>query len=228
MKLYDSQTKWNELYADHHLAYPAEGVIRILLGTFPNLKIRKEFNDKSILDLGFGDGRHFPLFKRLNMRINGVEISEDIVNATYNNKYFEHYNMDLRVGNNANIPFEDQTFDYLLTWNASYYMGPNNFDFSKHVSEIARVLKRSGNLIISVPTKNCFIFKEAEEVAPGYVKIMNDYFQVRDGEIMRQFKDVDDLKNCFSKYFNNFSCAEIDMDWFGLRYSWHVMVCERE
>ena len=227
MKEYDSQAKWNELYAEHRLAYPAEGVIRILLGNFPDLKINNEFNGKSILDLGFGDGRHFPLFQRLNMDICGVEISDDIVTATYNNSYFDHYNMDLRVGNNANIPFEDRKFDYLLSWNSSYYMGPNNFDFSRHVDEIARVLKSSGNLIISVPSKNCFIFKDSQEVQPGYVKITNDYFRVREGEIMRRFNDIDDLKYCFAEHFDQFSCAEIDMDWFGLRYSWHIMVCKK-
>ena len=227
MRQYDPQLKWSELYSEHRLAYPAEGVIRIFLGKFPNLKINNEFDGKSILDLGFGDGRHFPLFKRLNMRIFGVEIADEIVKSTYKNNFFKNFNMDLRVGNNANIPFQKQSFDYLISWNASYYMGPNNYDFSKHVDEMARVLKNSGNLIISVPMKKCFIFKDAQEVKPGYVKIVDDYFRVRDGEVMRQFNNLDDLKNCFSKHFDQFSCAEIDMEWFGLRYSWHIMVCQK-
>ena len=228
MQKYSSTANWNNLYAQHNLAYPAEGVIRIFLGEFPKLKLNKDFSGKSILDMGFGDGRHFPLYQRLEMKISGVEISDKIVKATQQKEIFNDLTLDLRVGNNADIPFEDSAFDYLLSWNVAYYMGSENEAFSRHVSELNRVLKPSGYLIISVPTKDCFIYDSCEQTAPGYVKICNDYFGVRNGEIMRQFSCISELKQCFDEQFENFSCAEINMDWFGLNYSWHILICQKK
>ena len=80
---------WNKIYGKGaDVAYPAEAVIRIFLGEFPNLIFDKNFSGKSILDLGYGDGRHLPLFKRLELRSSGVEITQEIVDNTLGKELF--------------------------------------------------------------------------------------------------------------------------------------------
>ena len=59
--------------------YPVEFVVRAFLGNYPGLKTDKSvYPGKTILDVGFGDGRNMPLLHNLGMRVFGVEISEEI------------------------------------------------------------------------------------------------------------------------------------------------------
>lgn len=226
--MYSATDSWESLYKKSELAYPTEGVIRIFKGKFPNLKLDNDFAGKSICDLGYGDGRHFPLFDRLNLKCHGVEISEQILQQTRDEQALSGLNLDLRVGNAANIPFEDESFDYLMSWNSCYYMTHGGANFDRHVEEMSRVVKKGGYFIVSVPTSKCFIFKDSTESRPGYRTIQDDYFQVRNGEEMRCFTSSEELEKTFSGDFENFSHAEIDMDWFGLSYNWFVMVARKK
>lgn len=225
--MYEAKKAWEEVYRSSRMSYPAEGVIRIFLGQFPELKLDRNFQGKRILDLGYGDGRHFPLFDRLEMLSSGVEISEKIVASTREIDALSHISLDLRAGSAANIPFEDETFDYLLAWNSCYYMGSGASDFERHVEEMARVVRRDGYLVISVPTSNNFIFSSATVSRPGYRTIADDYFGTRNGEEMRCFETKDELEAAFSSTFGDFCHAEIDMKWFGLAYNWFVMVARK-
>ena len=50
----------------------------------------------AILDLGCGDGRHFPIFNQSNLDAYGVEISEEIclnVSANLSDKKIPHINI---------------------------------------------------------------------------------------------------------------------------------------
>lgn len=222
----DAANRWTEFYTKNsEMMYPAEAVIRIFKGDYPNLKMPKPKAGQSILDVGFGDGRHFLLFHDLGLRISGTEITREIVEATA--RRLDRLDLTLDVGTCADLPFEDRAFDRLLTWNSCYYMGPHG-KFEDHVAEMARVLKPSGWIICSVPKSSCFIF-DGISVIPddGYVTITNDYFGLRNGERMRCFTDEDELENDFAEHFTNFCHASIDIDMFGLAYNWHVIVAQR-
>src|SRR5688572_32414736 len=79
----DAAKQWTEFYTKStEMMYPAEAVIRIFKGTYPNLKMPKPKAGDSILDVGFGDGRHFPLLHDLGLKISGTEITREIVEAT--------------------------------------------------------------------------------------------------------------------------------------------------
>lgn len=228
MSAYDANASWTSVYAKAaNIAYPAEAVIRIFLGQFPKLIFDKNFAGKSILDLGYGDGRHFPLFRRLDLKSSGVEIAQEIVDSTLNNDLFKGYDLDLRVGTAGNIPFESDAFDYMISWNSCYYMSKDSLKFEDHVSEMMRVVKPGGWLIVSVPAPTCFIFKSCEDLGNGYVAIRDDYFGARNGEVMRRFVDSNDFLDEFADGVTDVSLATINMDWFGLGYDWYVMVARK-
>ena len=134
---------------------------------------------------------------------------------------------DIKVGNNSNIPYGKSFFDFLLSWNSCYYMD-GDLAFEKVVKEFARVLKKDGYLILSIPKKTCFIYKNSKKVKKGYRMIMDDPFKVRNGQIMRYFKNENEIKYSFSKYFKNFIFASIEDDCFGLNYHWHLLVCRKK
>jgi SAM-dependent methyltransferase len=217
--------QWTQFYTGNaEMMYPAEAVIRIFKGTYPNLKMPKPKAGDSILDVGCGDGRHFPLFRQLGMKMAGSELTLDIIAEIYGR--MNDIDVDLREGTCAKLPWPNETFDHLLTWNSCYYMGPDG-KFEDHVAEMARVLKPGGWIVCSVPKASCFIFKGAEPLGDGYVTIKDDYFGLRNGERMRSIRSCGEFMYELRDRFQNFNYASIDIDMFGLAYNWHVIVAQR-
>ena len=79
-------------------------------------------------------------------------------------------------------------FDILVSWNSSYYMYLTpNLNFKLH-ERIWRILKKNGFIIMSLPKRSSYIFKNSKYFKNGYRIIKNDYFKLRNGEVMRVFK----------------------------------------
>jgi hypothetical protein len=106
-------------------------------------------------------------------------------------------------------------------------MGKNT-SFQTHVSELARILKPDGYLILSIPKKSCFIFSQSETIRDGYQIIKNDPFKIRNGEILRIFRSEEEIQRSFSDHFTNFIFASVEDDCFGLNYHWHLLVCQKK
>jgi len=225
---YNARKSWNEAAEKHQMAYPPEYVIRIFKGGYPRLNFDKsQFPGKKILDMGCGDGRNFPLFAGCGFKLFGVELTDEIVTKTGQNlSNCGLSDFDLRTGCNHSIPFEDQFFDYMVSWNSCYYMGAHE-NFGDYVEEFARVIKPGGTLVLSIPKKSCFIYDSSIELRPGYRTIQNDFFNTRNGEILRCFGDAAEIEQAFSPGFANFEFASIHDDCFGLNYHWHLAICTR-
>ena len=224
---YNAASEWESIYSKEDLYYPAEGVIRILKGKFPGLDMERPQKGQKILDAGCGDGRHFPLFRSLELDMYGSEISENIVLQLQDRMESMSLDVALEIGTSESMPFPDKMFDYLLSWNSCYYMSDGDGDFKKHVLELARVVKPGGYLICSIPKSTNFIFDKSKFFRTGYHTIANDYFGLRNGEIMRYFESWLEIKDEFSPFFSKFSYASEEMDWFGLNYHWHIFVAQK-
>lgn len=211
------------------MAYPAEGVIRIFKGRFPNLAMPRDHTDLSILDLGCGDGRHLPFFHSLGFNVSAVEITDAICDVLQDRMYDYGVDADIQTGHAGSLPFDNASFDRLLTWNSCYYMSFGGQFFEDHVTEMARVLKPGGWIVASIPKKTSFIFSNSVETDwPGYRVIMDDYFAGgRNGEIMRCMTNREDLVGSFSPHFESFCHADLDIEWFGLPYHWHVFCAQK-
>lgn len=230
-KKYNAISSWNSIYTkSQDIAFPPEGLIRILKGQFPDLNFDKS-NINTVLDIGCGDGRNFPLYNQMGWQASGTEISEIACDAIKQNLSALNLQFDqIKFGLSDDLPFAKASFDLVVSWNSCYYMSlSREIDFSTHINEMSRVLKRDGFLIISVPMKTCFIFDKAEEYLghAGYIEVKNDPWELRNGEIMRMFKDEDELISELSPCFQDFSIASIKIEWFGLSYHWHVLVCRK-
>ncbi|MHA1381938.1 MAG: hypothetical protein ACTSRG_26505 [Candidatus Helarchaeota archaeon] len=71
-----------ESYTDFHkkrdpkYVYPPEWLVRLMLGSYPKISLNKEkYLRAKVLDVGFGDGRSFPLLHNLCFNIHGIEIT---------------------------------------------------------------------------------------------------------------------------------------------------------
>ena len=220
---------WSKAYTElDYIAYPAEYVIRIFKGNFPRLSLCKEgYAGKSILDIGCGDGRHLCFFKNLGFaKIAGTEVSEEIVSLVHKRMESLGVNADIRVGVNNNLGFEDESFDFLLSWNVCYYLD-DKMDFSSHIKEYARVLKKNGLLVFSIPCKDCFVYKNGVE-KNGFMTIKDDWFKVRNGSVQKIFQNERDIEETFGSHFKDFVFGKIDCDCFGLDYKWYIGYCRKK
>ena len=209
------------------IIYPAEAVIRIFKGSFPKLKLKFKKKQK-ILDSGYGDGRHLVFFKKIGLDPWGMEISKDI-NSSFVRLEKKFNKKKLLVGNSSSIPAKNKFFDFILSWNSIYYMSiTQKKDFKISVKELSRVLKRRGKIIVSIPKKTAFIYKKAKTIKKGYVQIKKDFFNMRNGEVMRKFENEKEIKKEFSKYFKNFNFSSVKIDWFGLNYHFHIFIAEKK
>lgn len=186
-----------------------------------------------ICDIGCGDGRNLILFDDLGFDTYGIEISKDIVKAVYRNLAIQNVilpNENIRCGTNSKIPFEDNYFDYLVSWNSCYYMENGMFNFGDYVKEYRRVLKPGGKFIFSIPMLSHSCFKDVTEEKRVnnnlYKKVANYYFSILNGTWFRAFISTDDIKKSFPG-FHNWIFGNIVDNCFGLNNHWYIGVCER-
>ena len=222
----NSNERWTNAYRKMDMPYPSEYVIRIFKGRYPKLDFySKGYSDKSILDVSCGIGRNFPLFAQLGFgKIAGTEITQEIVDVIHSNCQKMGIEADVRVGNNENLGFESESFDFLLAWNVCYYLNENKKNFEKHIVEYARVLKKGGVLVFSIPCEDAFIYDKAIK-GDKYLEITNDWFKGRNGTIQRYFKNEQEIEEAFGEYFKDFVFGKISDDCFGLSYKWHIGYC---
>lgn len=226
---YNAKEEWTkDILNMSGLTYPAEYVIRIFKGKYPRLDLNKNYKNLKICDIGCGDGRHIPFFHSCGFDTYGIELTEEIVQRVHMNlKSVNLLDAVVKVGSNDNIPFQDGFFDYLLSWNTCYYVG-NHCDINLYIKEYARVLKKRGYLVLSIPKKSCFIYHGCERIDGGRAIIRNDPFNIRNGEILRIFEDENEIEETFSEHFDNFRFASVHDDCFGYDYHWHLAVCQKK
>ncbi len=224
-------------YTDFYLrrglsgVFPNEYVVRIFRGNYPHLSLgQNDFQGRKICDLGCGDGRNILPLAGLGFEVYGMEITPEICGKVQSELEDNGIFATIRQGENGNIPFEDNFFDYLLSWNSCYYMGALDAysDFESYVQEFCRALKPGGRLILSIPMASNFIFAGSEEVFPGYRCIRQDPYGIRQGQVMRCFEDEDSVISAFSTHFRGFVFGHLLDDCFGQKNHYFLVVCDRK
>ncbi len=105
-----------------------------------------------VLEVGFGAGRGIKLAaeKAWTGRVTGIDLSETMVRvATRRNvQAIKTGRVTVRQGNVAELPFEDQQFDKIMTIHTLYFW-PEPL---QAISELQRVLKTGGRLVMTIST----------------------------------------------------------------------------
>ena len=221
-------------YTDFHEShnptnvYPTEWVIRTFLGNYPNLSLDKsKYAEAKILDLGFGDGRNWPLLRDQRFAIYGVEITDKIVSLGDQRARELGMSATLRVGKNSEIPFEDHFFDYLLACHSCYYVDKDT-TFQDNLIEFVRVLKPGATFVASLPEPSSYIFKDCVEKEGGLVEIRSDPWGLRNGYLFKWFTSEQDIFNTFSPFFDNLSIGLCCDNYYGIQNNVWLLVCQKK
>jgi len=230
MTVEDVKESYTAFHRAHNPAqvYPSEWVIRTLLGRYPRLDLDKSrYRGAKILDVGFGDGRNWPLLHHVGFQIHGVEITEDILALGRARAEALGADATLKLGTNCALPFDDETFDYALASSSCYYVDKGT-TFEDNLAEYARVLKPGGYLLATLPEAGSSIFDGCAELADGHVEIRNDPWGLRNGYIFRRFRTEGELVETFSPRFEEFSVGLCRDDYYGVQINLFLLVCRKK
>ncbi|MDF2882909.1 MAG: class SAM-dependent methyltransferase [Clostridiaceae bacterium] len=164
----------------------------------------KGFN--KFLDLGSGLGRHSIYFAKKDFEVNSVDLSDYGINHLKKWAEKEQLNIEMRVCDMLNLPFDDETFDCIMAYNVIYHTDTEGF--IKALAEIKRVLKDKGELFITLISKNTWSYQKADQ-----------YKRIDDNTILRNehdteldvphfYVDIEDIK----KYFIDFNFIKIPIE----------------
>lgn len=207
--------------------YPVEFVVRALLGNYPRHKTRPaDYAGKRALDLGFGDGRNMPLLCNLGMSVFGVEISPEICALTATRMQRLGFDVDLRVGRNRALPFDNGFFDLILACHSCYYVDAGT-RFADNAREMARVLRPDGRFIFSAPMATSYIMREARDLGDGHMEITNDPYGVRNGTILKKFDSEAGIQEALGGLFTDFAIGACRNDFWGIEEHVWICVCRR-
>ena len=228
-----AQERCNRAFTEFYAArnprnvYPSEFLVRTLMGEYPQLKLdRSAYEGKRILDIGFGDGRNFPLLHDLGFEIHGVEVTDEICELTRQRMQRMGIAARLDVGRNALLPHADRSFDYLLASSSCYYVDPGS-TFDDNLAEFARVLAPGGVFVLTLPAMESFVFKDGVQLGGGHVLIQADPYGLRNGYVLRRFESKEEIRETFSRYFGDFAFGYCDSDYYGQQFALWLVVCKR-
>ena len=125
---------------------------------YPLLNRWKKQGFKKILDLGCGIGRHSILFAENGFKVAATDLSREGIGKL--NKIVEQGKLDIttKVADMVSLPYEDGMFDCLIAFHAIYHT--DDVGIKETVNEIARVIKRNGEALITFNSKGSSSYKD--------------------------------------------------------------------
>ncbi|WP_456324636.1 class I SAM-dependent methyltransferase [Desulfonauticus submarinus] len=182
------------------LMWPCETLVRLFKGNYiPGLD--KNYRGKKVIDIGFGNGNNLIFMGSLGLSLYGVEVHQDICDIVGRRLEMLGYIADLRVGTNCQLPFCDNEFDLLVSWNVLHYED-NEHSIEDAILEYHRVLKKGGRFFLSTTGPEHKILKDS-------ITLGNHRYQIgrkddfRRGQIFFYFDAPNYLHFYFSKYFED-------------------------
>ena len=156
------------------------------------------YNIGSILDVGCASGYYPPHYLKKCKRVFGVDPNERLVREANMN----YPTIDFKVGTAENLPFKDKTFDLVIMGDVLEHV--ENED--KSLSEIHRVLKEDGLLIVTAPHKGLFSFMDIDNYSWYYRKLFGIKTEKPGYQNRHRHYALKDLEKLFQNKFEILSC----------------------
>lgn len=128
---------WEQIFSTREWGkYPPEHVVRFIARTFYRVPDRSRVR---LLEIGCGPGANVWFMAREGFKVSGIDGSPTAIRQAGERLAKEGLSADLHVGDNAALPWPDNTFDGVLE-NVSLYCNGSD-SIRAALAEVARVLK---------------------------------------------------------------------------------------
>jgi ubiquinone/menaquinone biosynthesis C-methylase UbiE len=217
--------KWKEFYLNAEQSsteqlWPCENLVRMFKGKYIS-DFDKSFSGKKIIEIGFGSGNNLVFFNTLGLKLFGTEVAQEICDNYLARLKSLNINALLKEGTNINIPFEDNSFDYLVSWNVIHYENSEE-NIMKAIQEYSRVLKPGGRIFISTTGPENSILRNCITLGNHKYEISrNDTF--RKEEVYFYFDNENYINYYFSKYFDSLKIGRTKTDLFSECLDWFLI-----
>jgi|GEM_PF-1047105 len=186
-------------------------LIQLLKGGFLGDEYRSGIG-KTALDVGCGSGFNCITLARLGYTVSGCEIAPEIVEEAKQNLHAYSCEGDIDLGFNENLPYDDCTFDLLISMNVIHYTASQE-GVEKTIAEYARVLKPGARLFLTTNHPCNWILKRACHKGDN-VFLASAHSDYRNNLLLYVFPDAKDLQKAFGHHFGKIITGENRFDYF--------------
>lgn len=127
-------------------------------------KARFDKGDRTALDLGCGVGRHALALADIGFKTFALDASPSGLDELSKAAAAGGFDIDSRQAEMTALPYDDHSFDYVLSFNVIYHGDPEVV--RQAIGEIARVLKPGGHFQGTMLSKRNRNFGLGREIAP--------------------------------------------------------------
>jgi SAM-dependent methyltransferase len=152
----------------------------------------KEKGYKSILDLGTGLGRHAIYFSKQGFNVYAIDISEYGINHLNTWADNESVSVDTKIGDMESLPYKDNMFDCLFAYHVISHA--DSTGVKRVISEIKRVLRTGGEVLLSFCSKESWSFTESNFPKTDENTVINQLEGPEYG-VPHFYCDLDDILN---------------------------------
>jgi len=175
------ETNWRERHSRELWTAPDSEVVELV-------RMLRSEDVRRVLDLGFGLGRHLIFFAREGFETYGIEPTTSGYAYCRDWLKAEGLRADIRIGDMSGLPYGDEFFDFVLSWNVIYH--GTLAQLRRALEEIRRVTRRRGLVYLtlnSTRNKDC---GHGTEVEPN--TFMNPL--KTDGDLPHHYSDGEEVK----------------------------------
>ena len=193
--------QWDQVYESkfNTVWYPNEDVVRFCARliqknlSYDTYEVKRDV--EHVLDLGCGNGRHVVFFAHQGFMVSGIDISAKAIEWAKDWCNREGLDADLRVADIKRLPFEDYSFDVVVSHGVLDHVTMEDARYS--VGEVWRVLKPTGLFYCDLRSVEDFESGSGKQVAPNTFVIMDGFEE----GLIQHFFTLDEVYALFDSLF---------------------------
>lgn len=197
----DANKSWDKVYSEGFMTmwYPNEDIIRFCARLIRKRLTHDQYDIKRpverVLDLGCGNGRHAIYFARQGVKAAGIDVSQQAIHWAKDWAHREGLNIDFRVGNIERLPYEDNSFDAVVSHGVLDHVRMETA--RQAAKEVRRILKPSGLFYCDLRSTEDFEYGDGEHVALNTFVVSEGY----EKGLVQHFFSADEAKALFDGLF---------------------------
>ena len=187
MKSRTWEAAWRERHSRELWSVPDTEVVALL-------KTLRSEDVERVLDLGFGLGRHVILFAREGFDTYGIEPTQSGFAHCKEWLEAEGLHAHIRIGEMTELPYEDDFFDFVLSWNVIYH--GTFLQLKRALEEIHRVTRRDGLVYLTLNSTRNKHYGHGTEIEPNtFLNPMK-----ADGDLPHHYSDEKEVTALFEDW----------------------------